>query len=182
MSDQTNSSRAKGVVILQVVDRRGTAISGARIECFEGDTRIATLTSGKRAVRYEPSTEFPVKFVAHYADFGPRDGFPDANGMCQIKFPEVDMTPPPVSPPPPDNRMVFALMTIVVGFFAFLAIIGGVLLVYLGASGGDTEMNILGATVKTANAGVAAIALGGLVLLFSFRRILEAIEKLGRGQ
>ena len=168
----------KKVALFQVVDRRGTAISGVDVECFEGDTRIATLKSGKRAGRYEPSTGERIRFVARYRGFGPHEGTPDADGMCHIKFPEVDLTPPPIPTPPPDNSGVFNLMTIVAGLFAIIAIVGGVLLVYLGAAGGATEMSVLGATVKTANAGVAAIALGGLVLLFTFRRMLRAIERL----
>ena len=82
--------------------------------------------------------------------------------------------------PPPDNSKIFRLITAMAGVFALVAIFGGVSLVYLGAAGGETEMNILGSTVKTANAGVAAIALGGLILLFTARRILKTIETLNR--
>lgn len=161
------------VILFQVVDRRNNPLAGASLEIFEDDTRIAMLTTGTRAGRYEPSSTGKVRFVARYDGHGPHVGIADVNGMCRIQFPEVDVSPPP------DNSKVFSLITIMAGLFAFLAIAGGVFLVYLGAAGGETEMNILGSTVKTSNAGVAAIAVGGLILLFTVRRILRTMERLG---
>lgn len=162
------------VVLFQIVDRRNNPLPGATVEILEGGSRVARLKTGTRAGRYEPSSAAPITFVAWYDRHGPHEGSPDVNGMCRIQFPEVDMSPPP------DNSKIFRLITAMAGVFALVAIFGGVSLVYLGAAGGETEMNILGSTVKTANAGVAAIALGGLILLFTARRILKTIETLNR--
>ena len=149
-----SSMTDKRTVLFQAVDRHGNGIAGAEIVMFLNDRKFAKITTGKRAGKQEVDADARVKISATYGGFGPYDGVPDANGFCQIKFPEVDMTPTPVTSP--DNRIVFYVMTI----------------------GGQTEMNILGATVKSAHAGVASIALGALVLLFTLRRILKTIETL----
>ena len=161
-------------VLFQVVDRNRNGISGAKAVMFLNDKKFVTITTGKRAGKQEVDADARVRISATYGGFGPYEGMPDANGMCQIKFPEVDMTPTPV--PPPDNRIVFYVMTVVVGIFGCAAVWGGFEFIIHGAAGGQTEISIFVATVKTAHAGVASIALGALVLLFTLRRILKTIE------
>jgi hypothetical protein len=82
---------------------------------------------------------------------------------------------------PHNIETIFSIISIIVGAFAASSIVGGVLLVYLGASGGDTAMDIFGNRITTSNAGVAAIGIGALALIIILRRIVQGVERMTRG-
>lgn len=74
-----------------------------------------------------------------------------------------------------EERGIFILLISAVFAVSVLAIIGGVLMTYLGGSGIST-VNVLGQLLETQNVGVAAIFIGGIVLLMLGRRIIKMYE------
>jgi hypothetical protein len=70
-------------------------------------------------------------------------------------------------------RIVFAT-----GLIGLIMVLAGVALVWLGAQG-DTEIAVLGATLKTANVGLGSIFCGLLLCLFVFRRMMKTLVDLG---
>jgi hypothetical protein len=63
------------------------------------------------------------------------------------------------------------------GFIGLAMVIAGVALVWLGASG-NSEIEILSATIKTANVGLGSIFCGLVLCLFTFRRMLKTLVDL----
>jgi len=84
----------KRTILFSVVDRNGNPISGAVVEAFVNDKKFATVRSGKRPVRLDVKGGARLKLIARYETFT-HEGEPDANGMCQIRFPEIDPGPGP---------------------------------------------------------------------------------------
>jgi hypothetical protein len=68
---------------------------------------------------------------------------------------------------------------IVVGVMLLAGIFGclGVTLVYLGAKG-DTELNLFGQSMHTADVGVASIFIGAVIVVLVIRRVIKAAEAL----
>ena len=64
-------------------------------------------------------------------------------------------------------------------FLGIAFILGGVLLVYLQATG-EAEIRLFGNTFKSANAGVASIFCGAVVTILCIRRLIRAVEKISR--
>jgi len=66
-------------------------------------------------------------------------------------------------------------ITIVGLLFGLAAIAGGIWLVYL-KSEGQTEFVLFGQTFKSANVGIPAIFIGGVILLLVIRNVLKTIR------
>jgi Leucine-rich repeat (LRR) protein len=62
---------------------------------------------------------------------------------------------------------------------AALFILGGIALVWLGATG-DTEISLFGNSFKSQNVGIASIFCGAVLAVTTFRRVLTSVERLGR--
>lgn len=183
MSEREHFQTVKRVVLLQVVDRRKTPISGVRVDCFEDGKKIATLKSGKKAIRYEPNLGTQVRFVAHYGGYPPHEGSPDAHGMCEIRFPEVDLLPDPILLAEPAHitagKSILIVTLALAGAFGLGCIFGGIQL--MAASGaGETTFDFFGLKFSTKQAGVAAIALGAATIILTFRKVLKTVVDLGR--
>ncbi len=79
-----------------------------------------------------------------------------------------------------EGNYILNRIVTMVGVFGIVLVVGGITVVFLGAAGGNTEINIAGNEVKTTHAGVAAFALGAIVVLMTFRRIIKAVEHFGQ--
>jgi hypothetical protein len=75
-----------------------------------------------------------------------------------------------------EGNYILNRIVTMVGLFGIVLVAGGIIVVFLGAAGGNTEINIAGNEVKTTHAGVAAFALGAIVVLMTYRRIIKALE------
>jgi hypothetical protein len=69
-----------------------------------------------------------------------------------------------------------AIVALVIGAGA---IIGGILLVYLGSQG-TTAITFFGNSFKSQNVGIAGIFLGAVLVAVFLRRLLLAVERLAR--
>ncbi|ESZ07156.1 hypothetical protein NKH47_04970 [Mesorhizobium sp. M1060] len=74
---------------------------------------------------------------------------------------------------------VLIMTGVVAGIFGILCIYGGVQLMSAPGSG-ETAFNFLGMTFSTKQAGVAAIALGAVTIILTFRKVLKTVVDLGK--
>ena len=62
---------------------------------------------------------------------------------------------------------------------ALALIVGGIVLVYAGATG-STQLHLLGAKLDTQSVGAVGLVSGLLLGIFGIRRVLTTLERLGR--
>jgi hypothetical protein len=74
-------------------------------------------------------------------------------------------------------RPVHMGVLVVVCVLALAAIGGGCYAIYRGAAA-DSEFDLLGAHIKTTHVGVAFVALGIVMVLFTLRRLMQSVERL----
>jgi hypothetical protein len=90
-----------------------------------------------------------------------------------VPIPPIEILERPVPAAHPTHTLI--------SWFAFIAgivfgVLGGVL-VWLGSTG-KTTIKISDFNVSTESVGIAAIALGVVLILFTFRRVLESVERM----
>ncbi len=75
------------------------------------------------------------------------------------------------------GESTFKLILIIAGLLGALMILGGIALVYLGATG-DTEISLFGQSFKSQSVGVVGIFCGAVVEVLAFQQVLKAINKI----
>ena len=72
--------------------------------------------------------------------------------------------------------MVFVVIA-TVAIVSIVAIVSGIILVYIGGANSRSLINIFGQKITTDNVGVAAIFLGVILLLLISRQLIRMIER-----
>jgi hypothetical protein len=74
---------------------------------------------------------------------------------------------------------ILRMVVLGVGALSVLFILAGLVLVLVGATG-DTEITLFGNAFKSQNVGIASIFCGAVVMVAIGRRVLTALERLGK--
>jgi len=96
------------------------------------------------------------------------DGVHDIEGS-QAVIPPIELA---MSQAHPTHTLLVWLAFVAGTVFAII----GVVLVYLGAIG-DTQIDLWGAKISTSSVGIAAIFIGAVLILRTFRRVLDSVDK-----
>lgn len=171
------------VVIINVVDEDERFVRGASVSMMLGD-RVVTKADDitQPAVFHINDTTTVLKFVATYGNHRREATLAADQSRHTIRFQGFRVPSPVVAAAPPHIRAgnpVMIVTLVFAGLFAILCIWGGVQLMTAPGSG-ETAFSFIGLSFTTKQAGVASIGLGAIVVILTFRRVLKALEFLGR--
>jgi hypothetical protein len=76
----------------------------------------------------------------------------------------------------PRRPALLTVTLLLAGFVATAAIVTGVVLLATAATAGNTDLSILGTNVNAAGAGLGAIALGAIIMVFTLKILLKALR------
>jgi len=170
------------VVVINVVDEDERFVRGASVSMKLGNRVLAKADYiTQPAVFHINNTAAVLKFVATYGNHRGEVTLAADQSQYTIKFQKFKVPSPVVAAPPHirAGNPVMIVTLVLAGLFATLCIWGGVQL--MSASGsGETAFSFVGLAFTTKQAGVASIGLGAIVVILTFRRVLKALEYLGR--